>query len=59
VDVDSFSDATPEVRKETFPAVAEKSIVAAEVVVRTESPATTETPVAEVPAADQASSEFA
>jgi hypothetical protein len=58
VDVDSFSDAAPEVRKETSPAVAEKSVVA-EVDVRTESPAAAEAPVAEVPAADQASSEFA
>jgi hypothetical protein len=59
VDIDSFSDAAPEVRKETSPAVAEKSVVAAEVVVRTESPAAAEAPVAEIPAADQASSEFA
>jgi hypothetical protein len=58
VDVDSFSDAAPEVRKETSPAAAEKSVVA-EVAVRTESPAAAEAPVAEVPAADQASSEFA
>jgi hypothetical protein len=58
VDVDSFSDAAPEVRKETSPAVAENSVVA-EVVVRTESPAAAEAPVAEVSAADQASSEFA
>jgi hypothetical protein len=49
VDVDSFSDAAPEVRKETSPAVVEKSVVAAEVVVRTESPAAAESPVAEVP----------
>jgi hypothetical protein len=59
VDVDSFSDAGPEVRKETSPAVAEKSVVAAEVAVHTKSPAAAEAPVAEVPAADQASSEFA
>jgi hypothetical protein len=52
VDIDSFSDAAPEVRKETSPVVAE-------VAVRTESPAAAEAPVAEVPAADQASSEFA
>jgi hypothetical protein len=31
VDVDSFSDAAPEVQKETVPAAAEKSIVAADV----------------------------
>jgi hypothetical protein len=59
VDVDSFSDAAPEVQKEASPAVAEKSVVAAEVVVHTESPAAAETPVAEVAAADQVSSEFA
>jgi hypothetical protein len=59
VDVDSFSDAAPEVQKATAPAAAEKSIVAADVAVRTESPAAAEAPVAEVPAAEQASSEFA
>jgi hypothetical protein len=59
VDIDSFSDVAPEVRRETSPAIAEKSVIAAEVVARTESPAATETPVAEVPAADQVSSEFA
>jgi hypothetical protein len=53
VDVDSFSDAAPDVRKETSPAVAEKSVVD-EVAVHTESPA-----AAEAPVADQASSEFA
>jgi hypothetical protein len=58
VDIDSFSDTVPKVRKETSPAVAEKSVVA-EVAVRTESPAAAEAPIAEVPAADQASSEFA
>jgi hypothetical protein len=59
VDVDSFSDVVPEVQKETAPAVAEKSIVAADVAVPTESPVAAEAPVAEVPAAEQASSEFA
>jgi hypothetical protein len=59
VDVDSFSDAAPEVQKETAAAAAEKSIVAADVAVPTESPAVAEAPVAEVPAADQASSKFA
>jgi hypothetical protein len=58
VDIDSFLDAAPEVRKEISPTVAEKSVVA-EVAVRTESPAAAEAPVAEVPAADQASCEFA
>jgi hypothetical protein len=59
VDVDSFSDAAPEVRKETSPAVAEKSVVVADAAVPAESPAAAEASVAEVPAADQASSEFA
>jgi hypothetical protein len=58
VDVDSFSDAAPEVQKESAPAVAEKSIVV-DVAVPTESPVAAEAPVAEVPAAEQASSEFA
>jgi hypothetical protein len=58
VDVDSFSDAAPEVQKETSPAAAEKSVVAEKSVIA-ESPAAAEAPVAEVPAADQASSEFA
>jgi hypothetical protein len=53
VDVDSFSDAAPEVRKETSPAVAEKSVVVADAAVPTESPAAAEAPVAEVPAADK------
>jgi hypothetical protein len=57
VDVDSFSDATPEVRKETVPAAANESTVAAEGTAPVEAPAT-ETPAAEAPAADQASSEF-
>jgi hypothetical protein len=59
MDVDSFSDAVPEVRKETSPAVAEKSVVAADVDVPTKSPVAAEAPVAEVLAAEQASSEFA
>jgi hypothetical protein len=59
VDVDFFSDGAPEVQKETAPAAAEKCIVAADVAVPTESPAAAEAPVAEVPVADQASSEFA
>jgi hypothetical protein len=59
VDIDSFSDVAPEVRREPSPAVAEKPIIAAEVVVHPESPAAAKTPVAEVAAADQVSSEFA
>jgi hypothetical protein len=58
VDVDSFSDAAPEVQKETVPAAADKSIVAADVTAPSESPAAAEAPAAEAPAADQASSEF-
>jgi hypothetical protein len=59
VDVDSFSDAAPEVRKETSPAVAEKSVAAVDIAVPAKSPVAAETPVAEAPAAEQASSEFA
>jgi hypothetical protein len=58
VDVDSFSDVASEVQKETAPVVAEKPIVA-DVAVPTESPVAAEAPVAEVPGAEQASSEFA
>jgi hypothetical protein len=59
VDVDSFSGAVPEVRKKTSPAVAEKSVVSADTAVPTKSPVAAEAPVAELPAAEQASSEFA
>jgi hypothetical protein len=58
VDVDSFSDAAPEVRKEAEPAAADESTVAADVTAPSESPAAAEAPAAEAPAADQASSEF-
>jgi hypothetical protein len=58
VDVDSFSDAAPEVQKETVPAAADESTIAADVAAPFESPAAAEAPVAEAPAADQASSEF-
>jgi hypothetical protein len=58
VDVDSFSDAAPEVHKEAEPAAADESIVAADVTAPSESPAAAEAPAAEAPAADQASSEF-
>jgi hypothetical protein len=58
VDVDSFSDAAPEVRKEAEPAAADESIVAADVTAPPVSPAAAEAPAAEAPAADQASSEF-
>jgi hypothetical protein len=63
VDVDSFSDAAPEVRKETVPAAAVESSIAADVADPSESPAAAEAPAAEAPAAGapaagQASSEF-
>jgi hypothetical protein len=58
VDVDSFSDAAPEVRKEAEPAAADESIVAADAIAPVESPADAEAPAAEAPPADQASSEF-
>jgi hypothetical protein len=64
VDVDSFSDAAPEVQKETVPATVEKSVVAADVTAPAKSPAASEAPAAgvpaaEIPVADRASSEFA
>jgi hypothetical protein len=64
VDVDSFSDATLEVRKETVPAAADESTIAAGVTAPAEVPAAeapaveapaAEAPAAEAPAADQAS----
>jgi hypothetical protein len=58
IDVDSFSDVVPEVRKEAEPAAADESIVAAGVAAPSESPAAAEAPAAEAPVADQASSEF-
>jgi hypothetical protein len=58
VDVDSFSDAAPEVDKETAPATAEKSIVAADVTALSKLAAAAEDPTAEAPAAVQASSKF-
>jgi hypothetical protein len=58
VDVDSFSDGAPEVRKETVAAAADESIIAADVAALSKSAAAAEAPVAEAPAAGQASSEF-
>jgi hypothetical protein len=58
VDVDSFSDGAPEVRKETVPAAANESIIAADVAALSKSTAGAEAPAAEAPAAGQASSEF-
>jgi hypothetical protein len=63
VDVDSFSDAAPEVRKETVPAAADESTIAADVTAPTEAPVAAETSAADVsqPALsrDEASPEFA
>jgi hypothetical protein len=58
VDVDSFSDAALEVRKETVPAAAVESCIAADVAAPSESPTAAKAPAAEAPAAGQASSEF-
>jgi hypothetical protein len=57
VDIDSFSDAAPEVRKEAALAVAAETTDAAEGTAPVEAPAA-EAPAAEAPAADQDSSEF-
>jgi hypothetical protein len=58
VDVDSFSDAAPEVRKEAVPAAADESTVAAEVT----TPAAAEAPAADISlptrSRDEASPEF-
>jgi hypothetical protein len=62
VDVDSFSDAAPEVRKETVPAASDEPTIAADVTAPAEVPAAqapaAKALAAEAPAADQASSEF-
>jgi hypothetical protein len=58
VDVDSFSDGAPKVRKKTVPAAADESIIAADVVVLSKSATVAESPAADARAAAQASSEF-
>jgi hypothetical protein len=62
VDIDSFSDAAPEVRKEAALVVAAETPVAAEVTAPVEAPAAAEAPVADVSlptrSRDEASSEF-
>jgi hypothetical protein len=62
VDVDSFSDAAPEVRKEAEPATAAVTTVDAEVTAPAESPAAAEAPVADISlptrSRDEASPEF-
>jgi hypothetical protein len=63
VDVDSFSDAAPEVHKETVPAAADESTIAADVAAPPEAPVAAEASAADVsqPALprDEASPEFA
>jgi hypothetical protein len=63
VDVDSFSDAAPEVHEETVPAAADKSTIAAAVTAPTEAPAAAEASDADVSqptlSRDEASPEFA
>jgi hypothetical protein len=63
MDVDSFSDATPEVRKEAVPDAADEATVEAEITTPAEALAAAETPVADIsqPARsrDEASHEFA
>jgi hypothetical protein len=62
VDIDSFSDAAPEVLKEAVLAVAAETSVAAEVTASAEAPAAAEVPAADVPlptrSRDEASPEF-
>jgi hypothetical protein len=62
VDIDSFSDAAPEVRKEAVVVVAVETTVAAEVTAPVEAPAAAEAPTADVPLStrsrDEASPEF-
>jgi hypothetical protein len=62
IDVDSFSDAAPEVHKETVPAAANESTIAAAVTAPTEAPVAAKTSAADVsqPALsrDEASPEF-
>jgi hypothetical protein len=62
VDVDSFSDAAPEVRKEAVPDAANEAIVEAEITAPAEAPAAAEVPAADISQAarsrDEASPEF-
>jgi hypothetical protein len=48
VDVDSFSDAAPEVRKEAIPAAADESTIAADVTAPAEAPAAAKAPAADI-----------
>jgi hypothetical protein len=63
VDIDSFSDAAPEVRKEVVLVVAAETPVAAEAIASVEAPAAAEAPAADVSlptrSCDEASPEFA
>jgi hypothetical protein len=63
VDVDSFSDAAPEVRKDAVPAAADETTVDVEATAPAEAPATAEAPAADISLPtcswDEASPEFA
>jgi hypothetical protein len=48
MDVDSFSDATPEVRKESVPAAAAETTAEAEVTVPAKAPVAAEAPAADI-----------
>jgi hypothetical protein len=62
VDIDSFSDAAPEVRKEAVLVVAAETTVVAEAIASAEAPAAVEAPAADVSlptrSRDEASPEF-
>jgi hypothetical protein len=62
VDVDSFSDAVPEVRKEVAPDAADEATVEDEITAPAEAPAAAEVPAADISQAarsrDEASPEF-
>jgi hypothetical protein len=63
VDVDSFSDAAPEVRKDAVPAATAETTTEAEATTPAEAPAVAEAPAADIPlptcSRDEASPEFA
>jgi hypothetical protein len=63
MDVDSFSDAAPEVRKEAVPDAADEATVEAKITAPAEAPAAAEVPAADISQAarsrDEASPEFA
>jgi hypothetical protein len=63
VDIDSFSDAAPEVRKEAVPDAADEATVEAEITAPAEAPAAAEAPTADISqptcSRDESSPEFA